>query len=170
VIDIVKKAVSHANRGKRLEDILNRTNDTYAYLGLANIKKVPVPVHIYKRTGATFTGSFLKGEWVDYVGMVHGYSVIFDAKETALMNLPLTNIAEHQFDILDSWNDFGARSFLIVNFTKQERYFYLSTDELMNFKKRMDYGGRKSISLADFEEKGKELKIKDGYLDYLELL
>lgn len=169
MIEIAKK-VNYANRGKGLEDLIDRTNEMYTYLGLADVKKVPTPMKITKRSGGMITGFVMNGEWVDYVGITHGYVILFDAKETSLKNLPLSNIHLHQYELLSKWHMYGARAFLVVKFVKENRYFYLPYCELEKFWNRMLKGGRKSIALSEFEEVATEIKLESGFLDYLGIL
>ena len=51
-------------------------------------------------------------------------------------------------------------SFLLVRFSTADRYFYLSYEHLKVFWDRMLSGGRKSITLEEFEEYGIEITPK----------
>lgn len=163
-----KKSTSHANRGKELEDIIDATNKRYKQLGIADVRKVPTPFKPIGRAGNLTKGFFTSGEWVDYVGVSRDRILVFDAKQTKGKSLPLANIHEHQLELLESWNSYGAKSFLIVGFTEEKRYFYLPYESLKWAYDRMNNeDGRKSIALKEFEEHGQELELDDGILDYL---
>ncbi len=112
---------THANRGAGLERLVDMANMQYRNKGVADIRKVPTPVQISNNNKGKVTGYTTKGEWVDYVGIYAGHSIIFDAKEANLTtNFPLKNIHDHQFDLLESWHEKGARAFLLVSFTKKQ--------------------------------------------------
>lgn len=163
-----KKSTSHANRGKELEDIIDATNERYKKLGIADVRKVPTPIKITRYRAGSVTGYPYKGEWVDYVGTSRDRILVFDAKQTKGKSLPLANIHEHQIELLESWHGYGAKSFLIVAFTEEKRYFYLPYESLKWAYDRMNNeDGRKSIALKEFEEHGIELELEDGILDYL---
>ena len=162
---------SYANRGMHLERIIDMANNKYRNAGVADIRKVPTPVKILKSHTRTFTGHFEKPSWVDYCGIYNGTSIIFDAKQTGSTNFPLANIERHQYMLLKSWADKGAVAFLIVYFSKYDKYYYLPFATLKWAIERAENGGRKSIAYDEFETMGQEVKSKDGYtLHYLEAI
>ena len=158
---------SHANRGKKLEDLIDKTNNTYKKLGIADVRKIPTPIKIISNKAGRVSGFTQVGTWVDYVGVSGGYVLVFDAKQTALKNLPLANIHNHQYELLESWYEHGAKSFLIVHFTEEDKYFYLPFESLKWAYDRMNNGGRKSIALEEFHEHAVEINKESGILDYL---
>ena len=162
-----KSTKTYANRGKKLEDLIDKTNITYKKLGIADIRKVPTPIKITSYKFGKITGFPTIGQWVDYVGVSYNSIIVFDAKQTTGKSLPLSNIHSHQFELLESWYHYGANSFLVVNFTDENKYFYLPFEVLSWAYDRMISGGRKSIALSEFEEKAIELEVIDGILDYL---
>ena len=158
---------SYANRGKSLEDLIDKTNNTYKKLGIADVRKVPTPFKVLGRAGTLSKGFFQSGEWVDYVGISGGYTLVFDAKQTQQKSFPLANLHEHQYELLESWYEHGAKSFLIVHFATEDLYYYLPFEELKWAYDRMNEGGRKSIALKEFQERGIEIKKESKILDYL---
>lgn len=158
---------SYANRGKKLEDLIDKTNKLYKKVGIADVRKVPTPIKITRHNKGMITGFPMNGEWVDYVGISTGRILVFDAKQTALKNLPLANIHDHQYELLESWYQYGADSFLIVHFTEENLYFYLPFEVLKWAYDRKNEGGRKSIALDEFHEYAVRLYIEEGILDYL---
>lgn len=162
-----KKSSSHANRGMGLESKIDKVNEQYKYYGIADVRKIPTPIKITKHRGGMITGFTMKGEWVDYVGVTFGTIIVFDAKETSLKNLPLANIHDHQYELLESWYQYGADSFLVVYFKEENKYFKLPFVELEKAWNRMLNGGRKSIPLKEFYEYAEEIPMVKGYLDYL---
>lgn len=162
---------SHANRGKWLERIIDLANNKYRSAGVADINKIPTPVQITEDNGRTIKGRKEKATWVDYCGIYNGTAIIFDAKQISGTNFPLANLEQHQYNLLKSWSEKGAVAFLLVYFSKQDKYYYLPFDTLKWAWERAITGGRKSIAFAEFETMAAEVKSKEGYtLHYLEAI
>lgn len=165
------KNMSYSNRGKFLENIIIMANKKYKNGDIADIRKVPTPVQITKDNGRTVEGRKEKGEWTDFAGIYEGRSILFDAKETKTLNLPIENIKPHQYEILKSWHEKGAHAFLVVYFHKPNKYYYLSFKTLEWAWERAKKGTRMSISLKEFETMAIEVKSNNGFtLDYLEAI
>lgn len=144
-------------------------NNKYRNAGVADIRKVPAPMQILKDHGHTVTARKEKPAWVDYSGIYNGRAIIFDAKQTASTNFPLDNLSDHQYELLKSWAQKGAVAFLVVYFSKFDKYYYLPFATLKWARERANAGGRKSIAYKEFETMAHEVKSKDGYtLHYLE--
>lgn len=160
---------SHANRGAVLERLVDMTNTQYRNKGVADIRKVPTPVQILKHHGRTVTGYTQKGEWVDYVGISNGRTIVFDAKETSSRtSFPLENISDHQYELLKSWHQKGAQAFLLVSFTKLDEIYLLPFKLLETYWKDAKKGGRKSIPHTEFTLQCDRVKSDKGYvLHYL---
>ncbi|PIC62819.1 Holliday junction resolvase RecU [Sporosarcina sp. P13] len=168
--------VSFSNRGKSLEDELNDTNEYYLAHGLAVIHKKPVPVQIVNvrypaRSAAVITEAYFRTpSTTDYNGVWKGHYVDFEAKETKnKTSLPLQNIHLHQVQHMKQVHDQSGLAFFIVNFSLLDRYFLLPFGAFYPLWKRMDDGGRKSITLVEIEERS--IEITTGYqprLDYLQ--
>lgn len=160
---------SHANRGAGLEHLIDLTNNQYRNKGVADIRKIPTPVKIIGQQGNRITGHTQKGEWVDYVGIHDGRTIVFDAKETSIRtNFPLSNISEHQYDLLKSWHQKGAHAFLLVSFTKLNEVFLLPFGRLQEAWEDAKKGGRKSIPYDVFKLNCNQVKSDKGYvLHYL---
>lgn len=166
---MVQKNKSYANRGAFLERVIDMANNKYRNAGVADIRKIPTPFKPLNTKGGKVTGHFEKPTWVDYSGIYNGRAIIFDAKQTASTNFPLDNLSDHQYELLKSWSEKGARAFLIVYFSKYYKYFILPFATLRWARERANSGGRKSIAYKEFEEMAIEVKGKDGYtLHYLE--
>ena len=75
---------SRGLRGSTLEDIVNRTNEYYMEQNLALIQKIPTPitpVRMDKEHRQITLAYFEQRSTVDYIGVVQGIPVCFDAKE-----------------------------------------------------------------------------------------
>jgi recombination protein U len=161
---------SHANRGAGLERLIDMTNTQYRNKGVADIRKIPTPVKITSNNKGKISGHVTKGELVDYFGVKDGRAIVFDAKETNVStNFPLKNVHEHQFQILKSWHEKGAKSFLLVSFTKRQYETYLLPFEMLEQAWKGYIGdGRKSIPYEDFVSQCDLVKSDRGYvLHYL---
>ena len=78
-------------RGSTLEDLINRTNDSYREKKLALIQKIPTPItpiEIDKKSRHITLAYFDMKSTVDYIGAVQGIPVCFDAKECAVRTFP----------------------------------------------------------------------------------
>lgn len=160
---------SHANRGAVLEQMIDMTNNQYRNKGVADIRKIPTPIKILKHHGKTITGHTQKGEWVDYSGVYDSRAIIFDAKETSnSTSFPLNNISLHQYELLKSWHQKGARSFLLVSFTKLGEIYLLPFPLLETYWEGAQKGSRKSIPYDYFRTSCSLIESKNGViLDYL---
>lgn len=139
-------------RGKTLQRLVDMSNRIYFRRGTADIREVPVPIQITKmdhKTGKIKDARLKKGEFVDYLGIAgNGRAVAFDAKETAITtNFPLMdNLHDHQFEMLKSWHEKGAYSFLLVSFSKLQYETYVVPFVLVQeYWEGAKNGGRKSI-------------------------
>lgn len=160
---------THANRGAVLEKLIDMTNKQYRNKGIADIRKIPTPVQIKSNNRGRVTGYTTKGEWVDYVGIHNGKTIVFDAKETSIRtSFPLDNISDHQYTLLKSWYEKGAHSFLIVSFKKHDEVYLLPFKMLETYWEGAKNGGRKSIPYGEFVVGCERIESDKGYaLHYL---
>lgn len=71
-------------RGSTLEELINRSNEFYLEKNLALIQKIPTPItplKIDKEHRHITLAYFEQKSTVDYIGVVQGIPVCFDAKE-----------------------------------------------------------------------------------------
>ena len=107
---------------------------------------------------------------MDYIGVVQGVAICFDAKETTKNFLPISNIHAHQVAFMEAFSQQGGVAFLIVYFKKYDEYFFLPISELKPFYEEAQNGGRKSIPYEKFDPNYK-IPIERGlYLHYLKAL
>ena len=146
---------SRGLRGSTLEDLINRTNEKYLENGLALIQKVPTPItpiKIDKENRHITLAYFDQKSTVDYIGVVQGIPVCIDAKECTATTFPLQNIHEHQVKFMERFEKQGGIAFMLIYFVKEESYYYLRFEKLMEFWRRMEAGGRKSFRMDELEE------------------
>ena len=143
---------SRGLRGSALEELINRTNETYSGNQLALIQKIPTPItpiNIDKASRHITLAYFDQKSTVDYIGAVQGIPVCFDAKECHTDTFPLQNIHEHQVDFMARFEQQQGVAFFLIYYTKRDRFYYLSLRELLIFWDRMHSGGRKSFRIEE---------------------
>ena len=96
---------SRGLRGSTLEELINFTNDTYLEHNLALIQKVPTPItpmKIDNESRHITLAYFDQKSTVDYIGVIQGIPVCFDAKECGQKTFALQNIHPHQVEFMKS--------------------------------------------------------------------
>ena len=95
---------SRGLRGSVLEEMINYTNQKYRDKKLALIQKVPTPitpVRFDKNSRHITLAYFEKKSTVDYIGVVQGVPVCFDAKECHTDTFPMQNVHRHQMEVME---------------------------------------------------------------------
>jgi recombination protein U len=168
---------SRGLRGSTLEEMINRTNERYQELGLALIQKIPTPItpiNIDKETRHITLAYFDQKSTVDYIGVVQGIPVCFDAKECASSTFALENIHPHQVAFMDSFEKQDGIAFFLIYYTSLNEFYYLPFRKLKQFWLRAEDGGRKSFRRDELEDDfviggSKETGVLVPYLDALQL-
>ena len=162
---------SRGLRGSTLEDLINQTIEKYREQGLALIQKVPTPItpiNIDKQTRHITLAYFDQKSTVDYLGVVQGIPVCFDAKECAADTFPLQNIHGHQIRFMTDFEKQDGVAFLLLYFTSRQEFYYMPYAEVMEFWNRMEMGGRKSFLISELDPEF-YLDVKnDAYLPILD--
>ena len=170
-----KHFIDYANRGMKLEDDLNITNNYYRDIGKAVIYKKPTPIKITKvnylsRSNVTIKEAFFDTpSTTDYNGVYKGKYIDFEAKETTSKTaFPLSNIHPHQLRHLENVETHGGIAFIIVKFTHLNKIYLLMEKDVKSF---LEKTTRKSIPIKYFEDNGYIIKEKfNPRIDYLEIL
>ena len=160
-------------RGSALEDIINRSNDSYREKKLALIQKVPTPItpiSIDKESRHITLAYFDQKSTVDYIGAVQGIPVCFDAKECAVETFPLHNIHPHQIAFMREFEEQGGISFIILSYTVKNEIYYLPFDEILRFWTRMEEGGRKSFTYEEVDKSWQIRSCRDIFVHYLDMI
>lgn len=164
---------SRGLRGSTLEDMINRTNETYREGGLALIQKIPTPItpiQIDKLSRHITLAYFDQKSTVDYIGAVQGIPVCFDAKECAVDTFALQNIHAHQVAFMEDFEKQGGVAFFLIYYTGRNIFYYLPFLHLKLFWERAQTGGRKSFR---YEELNPEYQIPSRHgvlIPYLDML
>lgn len=62
---------------------------------------------------------------MDYIGVVQGIPVCFDAKECKSDNFSLQNIHEHQFRFMTDFEKQDGIAFILLYFTHRDEKYYI---------------------------------------------
>ena len=151
---------SRGLRGSALEDLINHTNELYRQKGLGLVQKIPTPitpVKIDKENGNISLAYFEKDSTVDFIGVIQGVPVCFDAKECSVDTFSLRNIHEHQINLMRDFEKQQGISFLIIMFTGRNEFYYMRFSELEGYLERVKEGHPKNFK---YDELNKEYFIK----------
>ena len=164
---------SRGLRGSILEELINHCNDKYLENNLALIQKIPTPIkpiNIDKETRHITLAYFDQKSTVDYIGVVQGVPVCFDAKECSSKTFSMQNIHEHQMDFMSNFEKQGGVSFIILYFSTCDEKYYIPYTDILSFWNRAKEGGRKSFT---YDEVNKEYKIRSArgiMVHYIEMI
>ena len=164
---------SRGLRGSTLEDLINFTNETYRDKGIALIQKIPTPIKpisIDKSTRHITLAYFEQKSSVDYIGVVQGIPVCFDAKECNKDTFALQNIHEHQYRFMEEYEKQNAISFILLFFTERNEMYYVPFRDIKIFYERGLNGGRKSIRYEEIDTTYKIGSTPGAPVHYLEQL
>lgn len=164
---------SRGLRGSTLEDFINLSNEKYLSSGLAVIQKIPTPIKpikIDKDSRHITLAYFDQKSTVDYIGVVQGIPVCFDAKETAVDTFPLTNIHPHQITFMENFEKQNGISFIILYFSARDEFYYIPFCDIMKFWLRGENGGRKSFTYDEIDKNYQIHGSKGVIVHYLEAL
>ena len=158
-------------RGSTLEELLNRTNEKYMENHLALIQKIPTPitpVRIDPNSRQITLAYFDQKSTVDYIGVVQGIPVCFDAKECRTDTFPLANIHPHQVSFMEEFEKQSGIAFFLIFYTTKDLFYYLPFRKLKEFWDRAEGGGRKSFPISELDEKYFLPKQQGIFVPYLE--
>lgn len=164
---------SRGLRGSMLEELVNLTNTKYREKKLALIQKVPTPItpiNIDKENRHITLAYFEQKSTVDYIGVVQGVPICFDAKECAVDTFSLSNVHEHQITFMKEFEEQSGIAFILIYFKKKDIYYYLTFDRLLEFWERAQNGGRKSFRYDELDL-SYQIPLQNGLcVHYLEQL
>ncbi len=139
---------SRGHRGDVLENLIHYTHEYYHSMGLCRVDKISTPIKVIdiNDQGMITKAFFEKKSTIDFIGIVQGVCVAFDAKETHLKSLPLSNIHAHQIDYMKDITRQGGLAFIIVHFKFNDTYFLVPYEIIDAYIKK---GERQSIPYKD---------------------
>lgn len=160
-------------RGSTLEEYINITNEKYREQKLALVEKIPTPikaVQLNPDKGNISEAYFEKRSSVDYIGVVQGIPICFDAKEIGKDLIPLQNIHPHQIAFMADFEAQEGIAFLIVHMTKYNEAYFLPVSLISDYANKAKNGGRKSIPLEVIRQQLAIPMRPPYYMHYLDAL
>lgn len=159
---------TYGYKGQTLETLIEETHKIYKKNNIGLIEKIPTPIKVTKieSNGMISEGFFEKKSSVDFIGVLQGLSIAFDAKETKNKSLPLQNIHKHQIDFMLDFEKQKGYSFIICHYKTIDKYFLIPIQNIVD----IINSNKKSIN---HEVLPKELEInynKNKILDYIPAL
>lgn len=167
-------AQSRGLRGSILEEMINMSNEVYRKNGLALIQKVPTPItpiNIDKETRHITLAYFEQKSTVDYIGVVQGIPVCFDAKECNSDNFSLQNLHEHQFDFMTDFEKQDGIAFVLLYYTHRDEKYYIPYKDIKKFVERAAGGGLKHFKYEEIDKTyliGRKGGVLVHYLEQLQ--
>ncbi len=167
-------AQSRGLRGSLLEEMINMSNEVYRKNGLALIQKVPTPItpiNIDKETRHITLAYFEQKSTVDYIGVVQGIPVCFDAKECNSDNFSLQNLHEHQFDFMTDFEKQDGIAFVLLYYTHRDEKYYIPYKDIKKFVERAAGGGLKHFKYEEIDKTyliGRKGGVLVHYLEQLQ--
>ena len=164
---------SHGLRGSTLEALINIAIKSYREDGLALIQKIPTPitpVEIEQETRHITLAYFDQKSTVDYIGVVQGIPVCFDAKESKIDTFPLANVHEHQMVFMDDFEKQDGIAFFVLLLTHRDELFYIPYRSMKFFWDRAQSGGRKSFTYGELDQDWRILPGEGNPVPFLKLL
>ena len=162
---------SRGLRGSTLEEMINLSNEKYMEKHMALIQKIPTPIKpitIDKESRHITLAYFDQKSTVDYIGVVQGVPVCFDAKECNTHTFPMQNIHEHQMKFMGEFERQGGIAFLIIYYSAKNKLYYMRYQEILKFWNRAKEGGRKSFRFEELDA-AFFMELKSGcYVPYLD--
>ena len=146
---------SRGLRGSTLEELINYSNEIYREKELGLVQKIPTPitpVKIDKENGNISLAYFEKDSTVDYIGVVQGVPICFDAKECASDTFSLNNIHEHQIKFMEDFEKQQGISFLIIMFSLKNEFYYMRFSELKRYLDRVKDGHAKNFKYSELDQ------------------
>lgn len=158
---------SRGLRGDALEELIQETNTYYRQKKLGRVDKIATPIKVVDiDENKVITRAFFeKKSTVDFMGIIQGVGVAFDAKETHQKSLPLSNIHDHQLEFMKDIDDQNGLAFIIIHFKFCDEYYLVPYEDLQSYYDQQHI--RKSIPYKAMHPEFL-LKISPiGILDYL---
>lgn len=124
--------ISHANRGKSFETIIEKINAMYRTQGIAVIHKVPTEWIPIRRFNRIVSAKVTRKASVDFMGVAEGIPIAFDTKDCIQTKWITSNLHDHQRIFLTDWISAGGIGFVLLRLKND---VYIVTLETIKQKK-----------------------------------
>lgn len=158
------KGIHNKAAGEFFEKLIETSCANYRCKGVAVIEKTPEPMRpVSNMGGGRFIAYFEKMAQPDFKGVLRGgRAIAFEAKHTEKNRIGYERVTTEQNTRLTDYETAGAVCFVIVGM-QMKRFFMVPW---MVWKDMKNIYGRKYMKEDELEFF--EVKIKGGYLDFLE--
>ena len=164
---------SRGLRGSTLEEFINFSIEKYRESKIALIQKIPTPIKPIKIDSENrhiTLAYFDQKSTVDYIGVVQGIPVCFDAKECASDTFSMQNIHEHQFKFMEEFENQKGIAFILLYYSHLDEGYYLPFAQLKVFYDRAASGGRKSFKIDEIDRSYRIRSYQGVPLHFLEMI
>lgn len=164
------KNYRQANKGKFLEDVIERSNFIYQNRGQAMVQKIPTPTKVKWADGGIVGAYHSAKSTLDFRGTLKGgQAIAFDCKESQEeKGLPLKHIAEHQIDYIKQAIEFGEVVFLICYIKPVNKFYFIKGQVVVDY---WDYWqknkGKRGVNCILVEDMTELTGSRGLPLDYL---
>ena len=113
----------------------------------------------------------LSHTFYDYIGVVQGIPVCFDAKECNSDNFSLQNLHEHQFDFMTDFEKQDGIAFVLLYYTHRDEKYYIPYKDIKKFVERATGGGLKHFKYDEIDKTyliGRKGGVLVHYLEQLQ--
>jgi len=162
-----------ANKGRGFEQEVEMANYQYMRRKIALVQKISTPWTV-TRKGKEIVSAHPEGKsTLDFRGTVkHRIPISFDCKETKdKRGLPLSNIADHQVEYIESALEVGEISFILCYMECENKRYYVAGDIVIEYWEKWKVNkGKKGYN---FIPKAAMIEVmsKNGIiLDYLDVI
>ena len=158
---------------EKSDEIAHKTvyREKYRSQKLALVQKVPTPIKpitIDQTTRHITLAYFEQKSTVDYIGVVQGIPICFDAKECATDRFPLANVHEHQIRFMKEFEEQDGIAYLLIYFKAKDTFMYLPYAKLDEFWRRMEEGGAKHFKYEELDPAYEISTYSGTFVHYLE--
>ena len=163
--DNITKKSTYANRGMKLETLIEDKCNEYIKNGIAYIYKLPTD-WVVQRKGAIIVSAFPKKKsTLDCMGSYKGQAVGFETKSTNNnTSFSFNNIADHQWSFFKDWCK-ESKGYYIVWFKELDEMYLVDAMDMQNAKDTLD---RKSAPHDWFVENGIRIDKDLDFIRYID--
>ncbi len=168
-IFLILLSMTNKNRGMFLETIINKSISFFWENNLAFIEKKGLPITFasVKKQNNKFileNSIISRKNTVDYIGMLNGKFICFEAKTSNEDKFILKNIKQHQLEYLILMQSHGAIAFFVFYFSKQNEFYKVDPMYIDSELKK----NKKSLHFEELKENS--IKIELNFPGVLNLL
>lgn len=146
---------SRGLRGSVLEDLINMTIEKYKDSKMALIQKIPTPIkpiQIDSKNHHITLAYFEQKSTVDYIGVVQGIPLCFDAKECSKDSFSMQNIHDHQYEFMRDFEKQNGIAFILLHYSHLDETYYIPFSDIEKFYLRSKENIKKSFRYEEINK------------------